>query len=117
MTPYISLVLNWILLLALFPLSFFWLRNAWRILVRRDFSNVALRRGESPAEPERWAPFQMALDGIAGTIIVAVIVAIAAIQIPYEAWTAIAGSTIWCKFFFNFVLARHAHRTMPAAKA
>jgi hypothetical protein len=27
----------------------------------------------------------------------------------YETWTAIAGSTIWCKFMLDFALSRHAH--------
>ena len=52
----VSVALTWILFLALFPLAFFWLRRAWRILFRRDFSEVALKGGEPPADAERWAP-------------------------------------------------------------
>ena len=29
--------------------------------------------------------------------------------IPYETWTAIAGSTIYMKFIFDFIVSRHAH--------
>ncbi len=53
MNTYVSLALNWILFLALFPMAFFWLRRAWRILYRRDFSEVALKRGVAPPNPER----------------------------------------------------------------
>ena len=70
----VSVALTWILFLALFPMAFFWLRRAWRILVKRDFSEVALRRGESPAEPVRWAPYEMAINGLAGVIVLIVIV-------------------------------------------
>lgn len=105
----ISVALTWILFLALFPIAFFWLRRAWRILVRRDFSEVALKRGEPPPDPERWAPYEMAINGIAGVIVLLVIVWVVFAGIPYENWTAIAGSTIWCKFFASFALSRHAH--------
>ena len=47
----VSVALTWILFLALFPMAFFWLRRAWRILYRRDFSEVALKRGVRAAEP------------------------------------------------------------------
>ena len=44
----VSLALNWILFLGLFPIAFYWLRRAWRILIKRDFSEVALKYGEAP---------------------------------------------------------------------
>jgi hypothetical protein len=37
----ISLALTWILFLGLFPLAFFWLRRAWRILVKQ-FSGLGV---------------------------------------------------------------------------
>ena len=37
----ISVAMTWILFLALFPISFVWLRRAWRIVMYRDFSEVA----------------------------------------------------------------------------
>ncbi len=46
----ISVALTWILFLAMFPIAFFWLRRAWRIAVRRDFSEVALKGGLPPCE-------------------------------------------------------------------
>jgi hypothetical protein len=105
----VSVALTWLLFLALFPMAFFWLRRAWRILVRRDFSDVALRRGELPPEPVRWAPYAAAINGVAGTVAVCVIGGVALAALPYETWTAIAGSTVWCKFFLDFALSRHAH--------
>jgi hypothetical protein len=105
----VSVAITWILFLALFPMAFFWFRRAWRILVKRDFSEVALRRGESPADPEKWAPYEMAINGLAGTAATFVIVGVALGALSYEAWSAIAGTTIWCKFFASFGLSRHAH--------
>lgn len=109
MTGYISLVLTWILFLALFPLAYFWLRRAWRIAVRKDYSEVAVKRGVAVPDGRRWAPYELAINAIAGGVVVVVIVAVAATGMPYENWTAIAGSTIWCKYFADFALSRHAH--------
>jgi hypothetical protein len=113
----VSVALTWILYLALFPMAFFWLRRAWRILVRRDFSEVALKRGVSPANPEKFAPYEMAVNLIAGIVVCMVIVVVLLGQLDYSAWTAIAGSTIWCKFFASFALSRHAHAAMGKKKA
>ena len=104
-----SVALTWILFLALFPMAFYWLRRAWRILVRRDFSEVALMGGQSPPHPEKFAPYEMAVNLVAGTVVVVVIVAVLLGQLDYATWSAIAGSTIWCKFFADFALSRHAH--------
>ncbi len=109
MTFDVSVALTWILFLALFPMAFFWLRRAWRIVVKRDFSDVALKRGESPRDPQRWAPYAMVINGLAGVVVSTVIVLVLFTGIPYENWTAIAGSTIWCKFMLDFGLSRHAH--------
>jgi ABC-type phosphate transport system permease subunit len=104
-----SVALTWILFLALFPIGFFWLRRAWRILLKRDFSEVGLKRGVSPPHPEKFAPFEAVGNLIAGTIVVVVIAAVIWGALDYATWSAIAGSTIWCKFFFDFALSRHAH--------
>ena len=70
----VSVALTWILFLALFPMAFFWFRRAWRIVVKRDFSEVAIKRGESPPNPEKYAPYAMAINLIAGAVVVVVIV-------------------------------------------
>ncbi|MBL0419077.1 hypothetical protein JI739_01835 [Ramlibacter sp. AW1] len=111
-----SIALNWILFLALFPISFFWLRRAWRIVVRRDFSEVALRRGESPPDPERFAPYDAVLNFVAGVLLVVVIALVLTGSADFSTWTSMAGSTLWCKFLLGFALARHAH-ARPRASA
>lgn len=105
----ISVAMTWILFLALFPIAFFWLRRAWRIFARRDFSEVALKRGEPPVNPEKFAPYTGTLNLIAGVIIVFTILGVVTAAFSYEIWSAIAGSTIWMKFFLDFLISRHAH--------
>ncbi len=113
----ISVAMTWILFLALFPISFVWLRRAWRIVVRRDFSEVAIKRGESPPNPKTFAPYEMAINLVAGVVLVCVIVAVILGAWDYDTWSAVAGSTIWCKFFASFGLSRHAHAKWGKAKA
>lgn len=105
----VSTALTWILFLALFPMAFFWLRRCWRILVRRDFSEVALKHGESPPNPEKYAPYALIIHLIASAVVLVVIVGVALGQLDYNTWTAAAGSTLWCKFFLDFALSRQAH--------
>jgi small-conductance mechanosensitive channel len=105
----VNVALTWILFLALFPMAFFWLRRVWRILVKHDFSEVALKRGVAPPDPEKFAPYEMLVNLVAGVVIVVVIVSVVLGHLDYGTWTAIAGSTIWCKFFASYALSRHAH--------
>jgi small-conductance mechanosensitive channel len=105
----IGVALTWLLFLALFPMAFIWLRRSWRILFKRDFSEVALKHGESPANPARWAPYELLINFLAGGVCVFVIVSVALGLLDYSTWTAIAGSTLWCKLFAGFALSRHAH--------
>lgn len=105
----ISVAITWILFLGLFPIAFFWLRRAWRILVQRDFSEVALKSGQPPADSAKYAPYAAAINLVAGGIVVAVILMIVIGGVAYDIWSAIAGSTIWMKFFADFILRQHAH--------
>jgi hypothetical protein len=105
----VSVAITWILFLALFPMAFFWLRRAYRILFRRDFSEVALKGGEPPPNPEKWAPWELIINALAGIVILFTILGILLGSLEYERWTAIAGTTIWSKFFVSFALGRHAH--------
>jgi hypothetical protein len=105
----VGVVLTWILFLALFPMAFFWLRRAWRILFRRDFSEVALKHGISPPNAPRFAPYTAMVNLVAGGVVIGVVVLVLLWQVDYGTWTAIAGSTIWCKFFADFAISRHAH--------
>lgn len=108
----VSVAMTWILFLALFPMAFFWLRRAWRIFVRRDYSEVALKRGESPPQPERFALGEGLINAAAGSMAVLVILGVVFMQWPYETWSAVAGTTIWCKIFAGFALSRHAHAAL-----
>mgnify|MGYP006199218023 FL=1 len=111
-----SIALNWILFLALFPIAFFWFRRAWRILFKRDFSEVALKGGMPPANPARYAPFTLAINLIGGVVIVFTIFGIVTGSMDFDTWTATAGVTIWMKFFADFALSRHAHPIVPKRK-
>jgi hypothetical protein len=112
----VSVALTWILFLALFPMAFIWLRRAWLILVRRDYSQVAMKSGVPAPEPQRFALAEASINLAAGTVCVMVIAAVAAGLLDYATWTAIAGSTIWIKLFASFALGRHAHAGKPARK-
>lgn len=103
-------ILNWVFLLALVPVAFFWLRRAWRILVKRDFSEVALKKGVPPPDAEKYAPYEMAINLVGGLVMAGVLVAVLGFQaLAREDWIAIAGSTLWIKLFASFALSRHAH--------
>lgn len=105
----VSVALTWVLFLALFPMAFFWFRRAWRILVKRDFSEVALKGGEPPPNAAKWAPYEAMINVVAGSVAVFVILGVVLGALHYNTWTAIAGTTIWCKFFASFALGRQAH--------
>ena len=100
--------LLWIIYIALFPMAFIWLRRAYRIIVKRDFSEVALRRGEPPDNPEKYAPYTAATNLVAGSVIGAVAIGVFAVPLRFETWTAIAGSTLWIKIFADFIISRQA---------
>jgi hypothetical protein len=103
-------------LLALFPVAFFWLRRAYRIFVKRDFSEVALKKGLPPPDPEKYAPYEMAINLLGGAVIVLVIVVVLLGLLDYQAWVAVAGSTLWIKLFASFALSRQAHGLGPKKK-
>jgi hypothetical protein len=105
----VSVAMTWILFLALFPIAFFWLRRAWRIFVKRDFSEVALKRGEPPSNPSKYAPYTAIINLICGVVIVYVIFGVVVVGLPFDTWSATAGITIWAKFIADFILSRHAH--------
>ncbi|MDX9698506.1 MAG: hypothetical protein RBT55_02935 [Rhodocyclaceae bacterium] len=111
----ISVAMTWILFLALFPISFFWLRRAWRIMVKRDFSEVALKKGVPPPDPERFATFAALINLVGGAMTVFAISLVLVFQAEYDVWSAVAGVTIWCKFILDFAHSRHAHLKSGAA--
>jgi hypothetical protein len=118
-------IIDWVFLLALFPIAFFWLRRAWRILIRRDFSEVALKKGLPPPNAEKYAPYEMIINLVGGIVMLAVLTSVLFIPlfsvvdlVPLSAteyvleredWIAVAGSTLWIKLFTSFALSRQAH--------
>jgi len=109
----ISVAMTWVLFIALFPISFFWLRRAWRIIIKRDFSDVALKRGQPPANPQAYAPYAGAINFLGGMILVFDIVTVLTAYYDYATWSAIAGVTIWMKLILDFILSRQAHTFLP----
>lgn len=103
-------IFNWFFLLALIPVAFFWLRRAWRIFFKRDFSEVALKKGLPPPNAEKYAPYEMVINFVGGIVLVGVLVAVLGFQaLDRDDWMAIAGVTLWMKIFASFALSRHAH--------
>lgn len=110
-------IFNWIFLIALVPVSFFWLRRAYRILVKRDFSEVALKRGIPPPDAEKYAPYEMVINLVGGVVLVGVLVAVLGFQaLAADDWIATAGVTLWCKLLASFALSRQAHGLGPKKK-
>lgn len=108
-------IFNWIFLLVLVPVSFFWLRRAYRIMVKRDFSEVALKKGMPPPNVEKYAPYEMVINLVGGVVMVGVLVSVLGFQaLKSEDWIAIAGVTLWIKLLASFALGRQAHGLGPA---
>ncbi len=105
----ISIAITWILFLALFPMAFIWLRRAWRIFVKHDYSEVALKRGEPPPNPKKWAPATGIVNLAAGGTALVTIICVILALFPYKTWSSIAGVTLWMKIFADFIVSRQAH--------
>lgn len=105
----IFVAISWIMFLGLFLLAIYWLRRAWLIGVKKDYSNVALKRGLPPKEPERYAKYSLFINLVGGLIFVIVILLVVIIGLEYKQWTSIAGITLWMKFLADFALSRKAH--------
>ncbi|MFN3616499.1 MAG: hypothetical protein ACK4K3_00835 [Aquabacterium sp.] len=110
-------IFNWFFLLVLIPVAFFWLRRAWRIGVKGDLSEVALKKGEPAPDAQRYARHELFINLTGGVVLVGVLVAVLGFQaLERDDWVAVAGSTLWLKFFASFALGRHAHG-LQAAKS
>lgn len=112
----VNVAMTWVLFLALFPIAFFWFRRVWRIAIRRDFSEVGLKKGVSPERPERFAPYAAAINLLGGVIVLWVIIGVLTAQLDYATWSATAGITIWLKMIADFILSRHAHPIVLKSK-
>ena len=105
----ISIAITWLLFLALFPMAFFWLRRAYRIFIKKDYSEVALKRGEAPADPKKWAPATGIVNLAAGGTALVTIIGVLLALFPYKTWSAMAGVTLWFKVFADYIVSRQAH--------
>ena len=105
----ISIAITWMLFLALFPMAFIWLRRAWRIFIKHDYSEVALKSGEPPPNPKKWAPATGIVNLAAGGTALVTIVCVVLALFPYKTWSSIAGVTLWMKIFADFIVSRQAH--------
>ena len=106
---HIGMAILWIMFLALFPMAFIWLRRAWRIFVKKDYSEVALKKGEAPPNPAKWAPVTGLVNVIAGLAAVGTILGVLLFQVNEQSWTKWAGITLWGKVFADFLVSRQAH--------
>ena len=104
-----SIAMTWILFLALFPMAFFWLRRAYRIIIKKNYSEVALKKGTPPKNPQKWAPFAALINLVAGGACVYTIAIVLLGLAPYDTWSAIAGTTIWMKIIADYILKTQAH--------
>ncbi len=112
----ISIAISLMLFFAMFPMAFFWLRRAWRIFIKHNYSEVALKRGEGPPNLEKWAPVTGTVNLLAGgtalVTIIGVLLTFAGfpnVFSPYKTWSSIAGITLWMKIFADFIVSRQAH--------
>ena len=105
----IGVAMTWILFLALFPMAFFWLRRAWRIFVKKNYSEVAVKRGLPPANPKKWATVVGILNLTCGSVAVWVIISVLLGLYTYDTWSAIAGITIWGKIIADLIIRFQAH--------
>lgn len=80
----VALVMYGMLYLALFPIVFFWLRLVRNIVLRKDYSEVGLRKGQSPPNPKKLAPFFVVLNSICALILMGII-----LYVPVTASTLI----------------------------
>ena len=105
----IGVILTWILFLALFPMAFFWLRRAWRIFIKKNYSEVATKRGLPPKSRKKWAPIVGLLNLVCGVIVIWIIISILLALYSYQTWSAFAGLTIWGKIIADFIIRFQAH--------
>lgn len=114
----ISNAIRLLLFLAIIPMTFIWLRRAWRIFLKHDYAEVALKHGEAPPNPRKWAPVTGIVNLAAGTVGLMILLSVplwiflginVASLHEYETWSAVAGSTLWIKVFADYIVSRQAH--------
>ncbi len=105
----VSMALNWLLIMALIGASIFWIIRAKKILIDKDFSFVALKGGEPPPNPAKWAPYSAVINILGALGGIGTVLGVFFFQLDLETWTMYGGITIWGKIIADFALARTAH--------
>jgi hypothetical protein len=105
-----SVILAWLLLLLGVALAALCLKRAWTIIVRRNYAEVAVRRGASPRQPERWAPYAAGIHLVGGALMIGAVLCALLGLAPFATWTSAIGLTLWAYLFALSMLARTAHR-------
>jgi hypothetical protein len=105
----VTVAITIILFLALFPMAFIWLRRAYRIFLKKNYAEVALKNGDPPENPEKFALYTGMVNLVAGSVAVIIILGVAAGLLEYKVWSTMAGLTIWIKVFADFIVSRQAH--------
>jgi len=105
----VHIFFSWVLFIGLFPFSFVWLRNAWKIFVLKDYSRVGLKAGMLPDKPKKYSFVSGLVNLIGGTVFAIVILLIVLTGLKYETWSAIVGVTLWMKLLADFAISRYAH--------
>jgi hypothetical protein len=114
----ISTAIKYLLFLAIIPMCFIWLRRAYRIFIKHDYSEVALKGGEAPANPKKWAPVTGIINLAAGSIALMILLSVPlwvafGIRVgplhEYGSWSSVAGITLWFKVFADYIVSRQAH--------
>jgi cytochrome c biogenesis protein CcdA len=75
-----------------------------------------LSRGEPPPNAAKYAPYTAAVNLVAGLVLVFVILTvvlfvafgIVLMNPDFQSWVAVAGSTLWMKIIFDFMISRQA---------
>ncbi|PPE69109.1 hypothetical protein IS481_02470 [Caldimonas thermodepolymerans] len=106
-----TVLLAWLLLLLGIALAALCLKRAWTIIVRRNFAEVAVRRGQPPRDPERWAPYAAGIHLVCGALMTGAVLAALLGLAPYATWTGTIGLTLWGYLLALHLLARAAHRS------
>jgi len=105
----VAFAMKWILFIGLLPMSFIWLRRAYKIFIKKNYSEVALKHGEPPENPEKWSLHTGLVNLAAGSVALFTFIGVLGAFLTYETWSMLAGVTLWMKIFADFIVSRQAH--------
>ena len=74
-------VVNFIMFYALLPIAFLFIRKAYKVGKKKDYTRVALKRGESPKNPQKYAKVTVGINLVAGLVLLGLFIYIQTIAI------------------------------------